>query len=72
MSENIRVLNAGPNVLQIDRAGHLIAGGEIADVSPEDPETARHLAAGRLVEVQEPVRAPAAKTTKTSESGETK
>lgn len=72
MSENIRVLNTGPTVLQIDRAGHRIAGGESAEVSPEDPEAARHLAAGRLVQLQDP--APVRKSPKSppSESGETK
>lgn len=74
MSEKFRVLNTGPNVLQIDRAGHSLAGGETAEVSPEDPDTARHLAAGRLIRLEDPAPTPdrKTKTTKTSESGDNK
>jgi hypothetical protein len=67
MSENIRVLNTGPNVLLIDSAGHSIAGGESATVSVEDPETARHLDAGRLIRLETPRKTT---TKKTSESGD--
>lgn len=67
MSKNIRVLNAGPNVLMIDSAGHSLEGSASATVDPEDSITARHLDAGRLVRVEEP------KTTKrTTESGDSK
>ncbi|QKY79779.1 hypothetical protein SEA_BUMBLE_13 [Arthrobacter phage Bumble] len=71
MSEKFRVLNTGPNVLQIDRAGHSLAGGETAEVSPEDPDTARHLAAGRLIRLEDPADRKT-KTPKTSESGDNK
>ncbi len=78
MSENIRVLNTGPNVLMIDSVGHSLGPGEIREVSPEDPETARHLEAGRLARVEEPeaealpvVEAAPDETNDTSESGDT-
>ncbi|WNO25835.1 hypothetical protein SEA_ALTADENA_13 [Arthrobacter phage Altadena] len=73
MSENIRVLNTGPNVLLIDRAGHSLAGGETAEAPSDDPETARHLSAGRLVRVEDPRPTRKKKTTTTpSESGDNK
>lgn len=70
MSEKIRVLNAGPNVLMIDSVGRVLDPGAAGEVAPEDPETSRHLDAGRLIRLEDPTPPTKKTTPKTSESGD--